>query len=187
MSNIGNTLQEETILCQQYTKYWIPLLYFSPPSTLTLCACTGGSCFICLVFLQWLLLVFIIFPYQLQGRCVWLNPFKKSEGEEEEEEEDNNDEDEEEKAEEPEALQQEIGPPLLTPLSEDEGILHGKWSFIDREPLGMLTGRKQLKFGHSDASWSNTVCLYRVSTFFYKIDQNQIKIIWFKKRNYLVH
>ncbi|XP_074913113.1 radial spoke head protein 4 homolog A-like [Buteo buteo] len=48
-----------------------------------------------------------------QGRCVWLNPFQKSEEEEEEEEE---------KAEEPDELQQEIGPPLLTPLSEDEGI-----------------------------------------------------------------
>ncbi|NWY58836.1 RSH4A protein, partial [Chionis minor] len=53
-----------------------------------------------------------------QGRCVWLNPFQKSEEEEENEEE--------EKAEEPDELQQElqqeIGPPLLTPLSEDEGI-----------------------------------------------------------------
>ncbi|XP_074948537.1 radial spoke head protein 6 homolog A-like isoform X2 [Phalacrocorax aristotelis] len=50
-----------------------------------------------------------------QGRCVWFNPFQKSEEEEEEDEE-------EEKAEEPDELQQEIGPPLLTPLSEDEGI-----------------------------------------------------------------
>ncbi|NXF65755.1 RSH4A protein, partial [Ciccaba nigrolineata] len=50
-----------------------------------------------------------------QGRCVWFNPFQKSEEEEEEEEE-------EEKAEEPDELQQETGPPLLTPLSEDEGI-----------------------------------------------------------------
>ncbi|NWW89033.1 RSH4A protein, partial [Rhynochetos jubatus] len=48
-----------------------------------------------------------------QGRCVWLNPFQKSEEEEEEEEE---------KAEEPDEQQQEIGPPLLTPVSEDEGI-----------------------------------------------------------------
>ncbi|NWI69036.1 RSH4A protein, partial [Todus mexicanus] len=52
-----------------------------------------------------------------QGRCVWVNPFQKSEEEEEEEEEQ-----EEEKEEEPDAPQQEIGPPLLTPLSEDEGI-----------------------------------------------------------------
>ncbi|NXX17334.1 RSH4A protein, partial [Podargus strigoides] len=52
-----------------------------------------------------------------QGRCVWFNPFKKSEEEEEEEEED-----EEENAEEPDALQQETGLPLLTPVSEDEGI-----------------------------------------------------------------
>ncbi|XP_027643527.2 radial spoke head protein 4 homolog A-like [Falco peregrinus] len=51
-----------------------------------------------------------------QGRCVWLNPFQKSEEEVEEEDEDD------EKAEEPDELQQEIGPPLLTPLSEDEGI-----------------------------------------------------------------
>ncbi|KAK2519915.1 radial spoke head 4 a-like protein [Columba guinea] len=52
----------------------------------------------------------------MQGRCVWLNPIQKSEEEEDEEDED------EEKAEEPEELQQEVGPPLLTPLSEDEGI-----------------------------------------------------------------
>ncbi|NXL85093.1 RSH4A protein, partial [Alectura lathami] len=50
-----------------------------------------------------------------QGRCVWFNPLQKSEEEEEGEEE-------EEKDEEPDELQQEIGPPLLTPLSEDEGI-----------------------------------------------------------------
>uniref|UniRef100_A0A672U8W1 Radial spoke head component 4A n=2 Tax=Strigops habroptila TaxID=2489341 RepID=A0A672U8W1_STRHB len=50
-----------------------------------------------------------------QGRCVWLNPFQKSEEEEVEEEE-------EEKADEPDDVQQEVGPPLLTPLSEDEGI-----------------------------------------------------------------
>ncbi|NWI98854.1 RSH4A protein, partial [Crypturellus undulatus] len=49
-----------------------------------------------------------------QGRCVWLNPLQKSEEEEEGEEE--------EKPEEPEEIQQEIGPPLLTPISEDEGI-----------------------------------------------------------------
>ncbi|KFV75669.1 Radial spoke head protein 4 A, partial [Dryobates pubescens] len=53
-----------------------------------------------------------------QGRCVWFNPFKKSEEEEEEAEDD----EEEEKEEEPDEPQQEIGPPLLTPLSEDEGI-----------------------------------------------------------------
>ncbi|KFQ36139.1 Radial spoke head protein 4 A, partial [Mesitornis unicolor] len=50
-----------------------------------------------------------------QGRCVWFNPVQKSEEEEEEDEG-------EEKAEEPDEPQQEIGPPLLTPLSEDEGI-----------------------------------------------------------------
>ncbi|NXN95142.1 RSH4A protein, partial [Rhinopomastus cyanomelas] len=53
----------------------------------------------------------------MQGRCVWFNPLQKSEEEEEEKEEE-----EEEDAEEPEAIEQEIGPPLLTPLSEDEGI-----------------------------------------------------------------
>ncbi|NXF96809.1 RSH4A protein, partial [Eubucco bourcierii] len=58
-----------------------------------------------------------------QGRCVWLNPFKKSESKEEEDDEE--EDEEEEKSEEPDALQQEIGPPLLTPLSEDECILHG--------------------------------------------------------------
>ncbi|NXL63887.1 RSH4A protein, partial [Chordeiles acutipennis] len=52
-----------------------------------------------------------------QGRCVWFNPFQKSEEGEGEEEED-----EEEKAEETDEPQQEIGPPLLTPLSEDEEI-----------------------------------------------------------------
>ncbi|NXE22661.1 RSH4A protein, partial [Ardeotis kori] len=51
-----------------------------------------------------------------QGRCVWFNPFQKSEEEGEEEE------NEEEEKEEPDEPQQEIGPPLLTPLSEDEGI-----------------------------------------------------------------
>ncbi|XP_071598700.1 radial spoke head protein 4 homolog A-like [Heliangelus exortis] len=50
-----------------------------------------------------------------QGRCVWFNPFQKSEEEEEEEEG-------EEKEEEPGELEREVGPPLLTPLSEDEGI-----------------------------------------------------------------
>ncbi|KFU93765.1 Radial spoke head protein 4 A, partial [Chaetura pelagica] len=53
-----------------------------------------------------------------QGRCVWFDPFQKSEEEGEEEEE----EEEDEKADEPDELQQEIGPPLLTPLSEDEGF-----------------------------------------------------------------
>ncbi|KFV15545.1 Radial spoke head protein 4 A, partial [Tauraco erythrolophus] len=48
-----------------------------------------------------------------QGRCVWLNPFQNSEEEENEEEE---------KVEDSDELQQEIGPPILTPLSEDEGI-----------------------------------------------------------------
>ncbi|XP_043849837.1 radial spoke head protein 6 homolog A [Dromiciops gliroides] len=51
-----------------------------------------------------------------QGRCTWVNPNQKSEEEEELGEE-------EEKADEPEEVEQEIGPPLLTPLSEDAEIL----------------------------------------------------------------
>ncbi|XP_074848089.1 radial spoke head protein 6 homolog A-like isoform X2 [Carettochelys insculpta] len=52
----------------------------------------------------------------MQGRCSWINPSQKSEEEEEEGEE-------EEKAEEPDEPQPEVGPPLLTPLSEDAGDL----------------------------------------------------------------
>ncbi|XP_065261546.1 radial spoke head protein 6 homolog A-like [Emys orbicularis] len=51
----------------------------------------------------------------MQGRCSWINPSQKSEEEEEEGEE-------EEKAEEPDEPQPEVGPPLLTPLSEDAEI-----------------------------------------------------------------
>ncbi|XP_011363072.1 radial spoke head protein 4 homolog A isoform X1 [Pteropus vampyrus] len=50
-----------------------------------------------------------------QGRCNWFNPKQKSE---EEEEEDEDDEEKEEK-EEPDYIEQEVGPPLLTPISED--------------------------------------------------------------------
>ncbi|KAM9676167.1 radial spoke head protein 4 homolog A [Dama dama] len=50
-----------------------------------------------------------------QGRCNWFNPIQKSEEEEEEEDE----EKEEEKGEEPDDIEQEVGPPLLTPISED--------------------------------------------------------------------
>ncbi|XP_060042096.1 radial spoke head protein 6 homolog A isoform X2 [Erinaceus europaeus] len=53
-----------------------------------------------------------------QGRCSWVNPMQKMEEEEELGEE-------EEKADEGiEEVEQEIGPPLLTPLSEDAEILH---------------------------------------------------------------
>ncbi|NWV31676.1 RSH4A protein, partial [Grantiella picta] len=52
-----------------------------------------------------------------QGRCVWINPAQKSE-ENEEEEEEEEDEDKEEE----EEPQEEIGPPLLTVISEDEGM-----------------------------------------------------------------
>ncbi|XP_062991370.1 radial spoke head protein 6 homolog A-like [Elgaria multicarinata webbii] len=50
----------------------------------------------------------------MQGRCTWINPSQKSEEEEEEDEE-------EEKPDEAEESQ-EVGPPLLTPLSEDADI-----------------------------------------------------------------
>ncbi|KAH0615889.1 hypothetical protein JD844_026492 [Phrynosoma platyrhinos] len=53
----------------------------------------------------------------MQGRCTWVNPLQKSEEEEEEDEE-------EEKPEEQEETQ-EVGPPLLTPLSEDAGTRAG--------------------------------------------------------------
>ncbi|XP_072530878.1 radial spoke head protein 4 homolog A [Salminus brasiliensis] len=51
-----------------------------------------------------------------QGRCVWINLFEKNEEELEEEAE------EEEKEEEPDEPEPEVGPPLLTPLSEDAEI-----------------------------------------------------------------
>ncbi|KAM4866083.1 radial spoke head protein 4 homolog A [Thomomys bottae] len=51
-----------------------------------------------------------------QGRCNWFNPRQKNE---EEEEEEIDEEKEEEKGEEPDYLEQEVGPPLLTPISED--------------------------------------------------------------------
>uniref|UniRef100_A0A8C3YGD2 Radial spoke head component 4A n=1 Tax=Catagonus wagneri TaxID=51154 RepID=A0A8C3YGD2_9CETA len=50
-----------------------------------------------------------------QGRCNWFNPIPKCEEEEEEEDE----EEKEEKGEEPDYIEQEVGPPLLTPISED--------------------------------------------------------------------
>ncbi|XP_055981239.1 radial spoke head protein 4 homolog A [Sorex fumeus] len=49
-----------------------------------------------------------------QGRCNWFNPNQKNEEEEEEEYEEK-----EEKGEEPDYTEQEVGPPLLTPISED--------------------------------------------------------------------
>ncbi|XP_055991569.1 radial spoke head protein 6 homolog A [Sorex fumeus] len=53
-----------------------------------------------------------------QGRCSWVNPLQKTEEEEELGEE-------EEKADEAlEEVEQEVGPPLLTPLSEDAEIMH---------------------------------------------------------------
>lgn len=61
-------------------------------------------------FTQW-----NIDPYNLQGRCSWWNPVQKSEEEPE-------DEEEEEEKEEPDEPEPEAGPPLLTPVAEDEGI-----------------------------------------------------------------
>ncbi|XP_005413874.1 PREDICTED: radial spoke head protein 6 homolog A [Chinchilla lanigera] len=53
-----------------------------------------------------------------QGRCTWVNPLQKTEEEEELGEE-------EEKGDEgPEEVEQEVGPPLLTPLSEDAEIMN---------------------------------------------------------------
>ncbi|XP_073931951.1 radial spoke head protein 4 homolog A isoform X2 [Castor canadensis] len=46
-----------------------------------------------------------------QGRCNWFNPIQQNEEEAEEEGE--------EKGEEPDYIEQEVGPPLLTPISED--------------------------------------------------------------------
>uniref|UniRef100_F6Z8X8 Radial spoke head component 4A n=1 Tax=Monodelphis domestica TaxID=13616 RepID=F6Z8X8_MONDO len=61
-----------------------------------------------------------------QGRCNWFNPIQKNEDEEaekEEEEEEEEEEDEvEEKREEPANIEKEVGPPLLTPISEDLDI-----------------------------------------------------------------
>ncbi|XP_038197007.1 radial spoke head protein 4 homolog A isoform X2 [Arvicola amphibius] len=51
-----------------------------------------------------------------QGRCTWFNPIQKNEEEEEE------DEEKEDKGEEPDYIEQEVGPPLLTPISEDLDI-----------------------------------------------------------------
>ncbi|XP_069856660.1 radial spoke head protein 6 homolog A-like isoform X2 [Dipodomys merriami] len=53
-----------------------------------------------------------------QGRCTWVNPLQKTDEEEELGEE-------EEKADEAmEEVEQEVGPPLLTPLSEDAEVMH---------------------------------------------------------------
>ena len=46
-----------------------------------------------------------------KGRCTWFNPIQKSDEDPEE--------DEEEDREEPDELEPEIGPPALSPLSED--------------------------------------------------------------------
>ena len=58
--------------------------------------------------MHWLICIY------LQGRCSWWNPAQKDEEEYEDEEE--------EEREEPEEPEPEVGPPLLTPLSEDEDL-----------------------------------------------------------------
>nr|KAG5688285.1 hypothetical protein BaRGS_033945 [Batillaria attramentaria] len=50
-----------------------------------------------------------------QGRCSWWNPVQKNE-------DDFDDDDEEEEREEPDEPEPEVGPPLLTPLAEDEEV-----------------------------------------------------------------
>ncbi|ESO94242.1 hypothetical protein LOTGIDRAFT_118662 [Lottia gigantea] len=50
-----------------------------------------------------------------QGRCSWWNPVQKSE-------DDFEDEDEEEEREEPDEPEPEVGPPLLTPIAEDDEV-----------------------------------------------------------------
>ena len=52
---------------------------------------------------------------QPQGRCSWWNPVQKNE-------DDFEDEDEEEEREEPDEPEPEVGPPLLTPLAEDDEV-----------------------------------------------------------------
>lgn len=53
--------------------------------------------------------------YSSQGRCSWWNPVQKNEEDFEEDEE-------EEEKEEPDEPEPEVGPPLLTPLAEDEEV-----------------------------------------------------------------
>ncbi|XP_028921059.1 radial spoke head protein 6 homolog A [Ornithorhynchus anatinus] len=63
-----------------------------------------------------------------QGRCNWINPLQKVEEEELGEEE--------EKGDELEETEQEVGPPLLTPLSEDAEIMHmSPWTARLSNPL----------------------------------------------------
>lgn len=64
-------------------------------------------------FTNWVHHIQYILP---QGRCSWFNPNQKKDEEEEEEEE------EDEEREEPDEPEPEVGPPLLTPLSEDTEI-----------------------------------------------------------------
>ena len=49
-----------------------------------------------------------------QGRCSWFNPVQQQE-------DDFEDEEDEEEREEPDEPEPEVGPPLLTPISEDIG------------------------------------------------------------------
>lgn len=88
-----------------------------------------------------------IFPH-LQGRCTWVNPMQKIEEEEELGEE-------EEKADEGlEEVEQEVGPPLLTPLSEDAG--DGPPHLLP-PPLG-ATGERE-----GQRHWGGHLCEPRLS------------------------
>lgn len=55
------------------------------------------------------------FPFSIQGRCSWWNPVQKNEDDFDEDEE-------EEEREEPDEPEPEVGPPLLTPLAEDDEV-----------------------------------------------------------------
>lgn len=59
--------------------------------------------------------VHLKFENLLQGRCTWVNLAMKPE------EESNEEAEAEEKEEEPDEPEPEVGPPLLTPLSQDAG------------------------------------------------------------------
>jgi len=69
-----------------------------------------------------------------QGRCIWWNPKQKPEGDE-----DYDEDDEDADAEEGAEQEQEIGPPLLTPLSEDVEIAGLRaWSAHTSSAPGMM-------------------------------------------------
>ena len=77
-----------------------------------------------------------------QGRCTWVNPLQKTEEEEELGEE-------EEKADEAmEEVEQEVGPPLLTPLSEDAGKSLPIWAGAVPALAGLVEQGEQHTWKH---------------------------------------